>query len=91
MPLSRGDWGQPATVLRVWCWRAGVVRYSRERSRSPATIVHTKDGRIERVATWNGIPGGSMKVSGATAAWKQDIKSVEVTNRAGKPVAQLSL
>ena len=58
---------------------------------SYALVVHTKDGRTERVATWNGLPGGSMKVSGATAAWKQDIRSVEVTTQSGKPVAELSL
>ena len=56
-----------------------------------ALVVHTKDGRSERVATWNGVPGGSMKVSGGTAAWKQDIRSVEVTRLNGKPVAELEL
>jgi hypothetical protein len=58
---------------------------------SYALVVHTKDGRTERVATWNGLPGQSMKVTGATAAWKQDIKSVEVTTQTGKAVAELSL
>jgi hypothetical protein len=53
--------------------------------------VHTKDGRTERVATWNGLPGKTMSVSGATAAWKQNIASVEVTTLDGSPVAELTL
>jgi len=54
-------------------------------------VVHTKNGRAERVATWNGLPGQTMEVSGATAAWKKNITSVEVTHRNGAPIAVLSL
>jgi len=56
-----------------------------------ALVVHTKDGRSERVATWNGLPGQTMHVSGATAAWRQDIASVVVTKVGGGPVAELTL
>jgi hypothetical protein len=56
-----------------------------------ALVVHTKDGRTERVATWNGLPGKTMSVSGATAAWKQNIASVEVTTLDGQPVTELTL
>jgi len=56
-----------------------------------ALVVHTKDGRTERVATWNGLPGRTMSVTGATAAWKQNIASVEVITLDGSPVAELTL
>jgi anti-sigma factor RsiW len=56
-----------------------------------AMVVHTKDGRTERVATWNGTPGATMHVSGATASWKKNIKSVEITHTDGTPIAVLNL
>jgi Putative zinc-finger len=84
--LTPVAWG---TRLDLTCsYPAGAVAYE---GGSYALVVHTKDGRTERVATWNGLPGKSMNVTAATAAWKQDIRSVEVTTQAGKPVAELSL
>jgi anti-sigma-K factor RskA len=58
---------------------------------SYALVVHTTDGRRERVATWNGLPGRSMQVSGATAASAADIASVVVTHTDGTPVLRLHL
>lgn len=56
-----------------------------------ALVVHTKDGKTQKIATWNGLPGKSMSVDGATSTAKQDIRSVEVTTSTGTPVAELSL
>jgi Putative zinc-finger len=56
-----------------------------------AMVVHTKDGRRERVATWNGLPGGVMHVSGATDARSTDISRVDVVRLHGSPVLELSL
>jgi hypothetical protein len=56
-----------------------------------ALVVHTSDGRSERVATWNGLPGRSMSVTGATAARTSDISSVVVTHLDGTPVLRLHL
>jgi hypothetical protein len=56
-----------------------------------ALVVHTRDGRSERVATWNGLAGKAMTVEGATSAWKKDITSVEVTTLDGSPVARARL
>ena len=84
--LTPVAWG---TRLDLTCsYPAGAAAYV---GGSYALVVHTKDGRTQRVATWNGLPGQSMKVSGATAASKQDIRSVEVTTTTGQPVAELSL
>jgi hypothetical protein len=56
-----------------------------------AMIVHTKDGQTEQVATWNGLPGQTMHVSGATASWRKNIASVEVTHLDGTPITVLTL
>jgi hypothetical protein len=84
--LTPVAWG---TKLDLTCsYPRGTVRYE---GGAYALVVHTKDGRTERVATWNGLPGQSMQVSGATAAWKSDIASVEVTKLDGSPVAEVTL
>jgi hypothetical protein len=79
-------WG---TKLDLTCmYPRGIVTYA---GGAYAMVVHTRDGRTERVATWNGLPGKTMQVSGATAAAKKDITSVEVTKLNGSPVAELTL
>ena len=84
--LTSVAWG---TKLDLTCsYPRGTVGYE---GGAYALVVHLKDGRTERVATWNGLPGKSMQVSGATSAWKSDIRSVEVTKVGGDPVAQLTL
>jgi hypothetical protein len=84
--LTPVAWG---TRLDLTCsYPRGTVWYE---GGGYALVVHTKDGRSQRVATWNGLPGQSMQVSGATAAWKKDIASVEVTKLDGSPVADLTL
>lgn len=84
--LTPVAWG---TQLQLTCsYPRGTVDYE---GGAYALVVHTTDGKTERVATWNGLPGKSMSVSGATAAWKQNITSVEVTRLDGSPVAELAL
>jgi hypothetical protein len=58
---------------------------------SYALIVHTADGKAEHVATWNGLPGKTMHVTGATAAWPDDITKVEVRHTDGPRIAVLEL
>jgi hypothetical protein len=79
-------WG---TKLELTCsYPRGAVAYE---GGAYAMVVHTTDGKTERVATWNGLPGEAMHVSGATDAWKQNISSVVVTHLDGTPVARLRL
>jgi hypothetical protein len=52
-----------------------------------ALVVHTKDGRTQRVATWNGLPGRTMQLTAPTATPQSDIRSVVVTRLNGSPVA----
>jgi hypothetical protein len=82
--LTPVAWG---TRLDLTCrYPHGTVGYE---TGSFALVVHTTDGRTQRVATWNGLPGQSMKVSGATAALASDITSVVVTRMDGSPVLHL--
>lgn len=55
-----------------------------------ALVVRTTDGRVEQVATWRGLPGESMRLSGATAAKPTEIASVEVRTADGRPVLRLA-
>jgi hypothetical protein len=84
--LTSVDWG---TKLELTCsYPRGTTAYE---GGAYAMVVHTKDGRTERVASWNGLPGKVMQVSGATNAWRDDITSVEVTHLDGAPIARLKL
>jgi hypothetical protein len=55
-----------------------------------AMFVSTREGRWERVATWKGLPGKTMKLAAATAMDRADIASVEVRTAAGRTVLRLS-
>lgn len=84
--LTKVGWG---TQVDLSCsYPRSAVTYE---GGSYALVVHTDDGRTQRVATWNGLPGKSMHVTGATAAWPDDITSVEVRHVAGPRVAVLKL
>ena len=56
-----------------------------------ALVVHTTDGRSQRVATWNGLPGRTMQLTAATATRQANIRSVEVTRIDGTPVVRATL
>jgi hypothetical protein len=84
--LTQVPWGTRLDLTCSYTREAGL--YGGD---AYALVVHTRDGRSQRVATWNGLPGRSMQVSGATSASKRDISSVEVTTLDGTPVARLAL
>ena len=52
-------------------------------------FIRTRDGHVEQVATWRGLPGRTMRLAAATAADRTDITSVEVRTSGGKPVLKL--
>jgi hypothetical protein len=56
-----------------------------------ALVVHTTDGRSQRVATWTGLPGKTMHLSAATSAQASDISSVTVVHVGGPPALELNL
>ena len=53
-------------------------------------FVHTRDGRIEQVATWRSLPGKTMQLAAATAVSRKHIASVEVRTPDGTSVLKLS-
>lgn len=60
-------------------------------SGSYALLVHTRDGRTQKVASWNGVPGKTMQLTAATASPVGQITSVVLTKADGTPVAALRL
>jgi hypothetical protein len=56
-----------------------------------ALVVHTTDGRSQRVATWQGLPGKTMHLTAATASRSADIRSVTVVRMDGSPALRLKL
>lgn len=53
-------------------------------------VVRTADGEAEQVATWKGLPGKDMQLSGATALTTDQIVAVEVRDTEGHPVLELA-
>ncbi len=53
-------------------------------------VVRTSDGGSERVASWRGVLGTPMTVTGATALPVEDIASVEVRTSDGRRVLRLA-
>jgi hypothetical protein len=54
-------------------------------------VVHTRDGRSEQVASWNGLPGKTMALTAATSAPVDQIKAVSLTHGDGTPVAWIGM
>lgn len=51
--------------------------------------VQTRDGTWEQVAGWRAVPGRTITVTGATAATRGDIVSVEVRTPSGRTLLEL--
>lgn len=51
--------------------------------------VQTRDGSWEEVAGWRAVPGRTITVTGATAASRDDIVSVEVRTPSGRTLLEL--
>ena len=51
-------------------------------------VVTTTDGTSEQVASWKGLPGKTMRLSGATAADRDQIDHVEIRTAAGDTVLE---
>ena len=69
----------------------GYEGYEAAPSPEYALVVMTTDGRAEQVATWKGLPGRTMRVSGATATSRSDIRTVELRTADGTVVLRLSV
>lgn len=86
--LTSAAWGTRLDLTcsyPAWPGRAGYA------SGAYALVVHTADGRTQRVATWRGVPGKTMHLTAATAASSSEISSVDVVRQDGSPVLSLRL
>ncbi len=54
-----------------------------------ALVVHTREGGVEQVATWKGLPGRTMRLTGATATGRTDITSVDLRTSDGQVLLTL--
>ena len=53
-------------------------------------VVHHRDGTVEQVASWQGLPGKPVHITGATASSTGEISYVEVRTADGQPVLSLA-
>ena len=90
-------WGQVSLTSVLWGTRLDLTcSYQeptsayQEGEHTYALVVHTRDGGTEQVATWKGLPGKTMRVTGATALTTDQISSVEVQDAAGHPILELT-
>ncbi|HEU5037809.1 MAG TPA: anti-sigma factor [Nocardioides sp.] len=89
-------WGKVALTSVLWGTRLDLTcSYEEpaggypESGHTYALVVHTRDGGTEQVATWQGLPGRTMHVTGATALTADQISSVEVQDADGRPLLEL--
>jgi hypothetical protein len=86
--LTSVDWG---TKLDLTCSYPAPRQTASYEAGAYALVVHTVDGRSQRVATWSGLPGKTMHLSAATASPASDISSVNVVRVGGPAVLALDL
>ena len=87
--LAGVAWG---TKVDLTCSYESTERgYEASPGATYALVVQTTDGRSEQVATWQGLPGRTMHVQGATAAQRHDIQRVELQTADGVVVLQLNV
>jgi hypothetical protein len=85
--LTPVPWG---TRLDLTCAYRATHDYGDEGSGTTYTmVVRTTDGDVEEAATWRGLPGREMHVTGATSADPDEIASVVVRTSDGEPVLRL--
>lgn len=84
-------WGTRLDLTCSYAADEGDEEYEASPSGEYALVVRTADGRTEQVATWRGLPGKTMRVSGATATSRADIRTVEMRTADGVVVLRLSV
>ena len=85
--LTAVDWGTRVDLTCSYVTPSGG--YGQE-APTYVLVVRTEDGDVERGATWKGLPGRDMQLSGATALTPDQIVAVEVRDTAGRPLLELT-
>jgi hypothetical protein len=87
LSLTQVGWG---TRLDLECsYSEEGNAYHDEQVPTYTMVVFTSDGHSEQVASWKGLPGKKMHVTGATAADRDEITDVEIRTGTGQTVLAL--
>ena len=89
MALTGVAWGTKLDLTCSYLKGDGDGEYTGPIPSAYALVVHTREGGVEQVATWKGLPGRTMRLTGATATGRTDITSVEVRTSDGWVVLEL--
>ncbi|WP_243058170.1 anti-sigma factor [Nocardioides sp. SR21] len=88
LSMTSVDWG---TRLDLTCsYEAPSGGYLDDGPPVYSLVVHTRDGATEQVASWTGLPGEPVHITGATARTTEEISYVEVRTADGQPVLSLA-
>ena len=80
-------WGTRLDLTCTWADPATDTGHAyHEQGASYALVVRTRDGRTEQVATWRGLPGTTMHLTGSTSTPRAEITDVEVRSASGAVV-----
>jgi putative zinc finger protein len=90
--LTSVAWGTKLDVVCRWAGGEGEEPGYGHDGPPPtyALVVRSADGDAQQVATWTGLPGKTMKVSGATSMALDDIAAVEIQTADGRPAFELA-
>ena len=86
LSLTQVGWG---TRLDLTCSYAQAEPYGDAEPPTYTMFVTTTAGSTEQVASWKGLPGKTMHLTGATSADADDIVNVEVRGSTGEPLLEL--
>jgi putative zinc finger protein len=86
LSLTQVGWG---TRLDLTC-TYGDADWNDPRWSTYTMYVQTRDGEVERVASWKVVPGKELHIEAATAADTEDISDVQVRTASGATVLELS-
>jgi anti-sigma factor RsiW len=80
-------WG---TRLTLTCRYAAADGQDGASGTSYALVIHTRDGRSQRLASWRAVPGRSFDLEAATSVDSEEIESVDVRTLTGRRVLELT-
>ncbi len=86
LSLTQVGWG---TRLDLTCSYPQAEPYGDSEPPTYTMFVTTTAGSTEQVASWKGLAGKTMHVTGATSADADDIAHVEVRGSTGQPLLEL--
>lgn len=89
--LTPVAWGTRLDVVCRWAGgESAEPGYHDGPAPTYALVVRSTDGDVQQVATWTGLPGKTMNVSGATSLARDDIAAVEIQTSDGRPAFELA-